>query len=65
MHRDLTGTPIVTDDRVRFGEEPGEGIVVAHEHGGEHVLVRWDGNDRADWEDPSYLIIIGNWSGRA
>jgi hypothetical protein len=63
-HRDLTGTPIVTDDRVRFGEEPGEGTVKSHAYDSNEVLVHWDGAAQPEWEDAHYLIIIGNWSGR-
>ncbi len=64
MHLDATGTTIVTDDIVRYGEEPGEGIVTAHEHGGDRVLVLWDGIREPEWENPSHLVIVRNWSGR-
>jgi hypothetical protein len=65
MALDATGTTIVTDDVVRYGEEPGEGVVTAHEHGGEgRVLVLWNGMREPEWELPSHLVIVRNWSGR-
>lgn len=64
MHLDATGTAIVTDDIVRYGEEPGEGIVTAFEHSGPSVLVLWDGIKEPQWEDPAHLVIVRNWSGR-
>jgi hypothetical protein len=65
VSRDLHGTRIVTDDRVRYGEEPGEGTVKAHSYEEDAVLVQWDGHSQPEWEDPSNLLIVGNWRGRA
>jgi hypothetical protein len=65
MHRDCTGGFIATHDRVRFGEEPGEGTVTGFDTEGGCVAVRWDGQDHDSWEDAGYLIVIsGIRSGR-